>query len=114
LLGANIPAPSVHILIEPQRSPWSLVFVGTAGDEVSISLDPLTDEADTSTRQLGYVESQSRTTWSTQARAAQTGQLDLSDYNLALTARVLDASLSPLRVGNSPAEIVSTPDAESG
>src|SRR5699024_4719041 len=91
-----------------------LVFVGTAGDEVSVSLDPLTDEGDLSTRQLGYVESQSRTAWSTQTRAAQTGQLDLSAYNLALTVRVLDASLSPLRAGSSPAEIVSTPDAESG
>jgi len=65
-------------------------------------------------RQLGYVESQSRTAWSTQARAVQTGQLDLSNYNLSLRVRVLDASLSPLSASGNPATIVSTPEAESG
>jgi len=114
VLAANIPVPPVHILIEPQRSPSSLVFVGAAGDEVRVVLDPLTDEADMAVRQLGYVESQSRTAWSTQARAVQTGQLDLSNYNLSLRVRVLDASLSPLSASGNPATIVSTPEAESG
>lgn len=114
LLGARIPAPTVHLLIEPQRSPASFVFIGDRGDEVRIELDPLTDAADTATRQLGYVESQSRTTWSTQTRAANTGQLDLSDYNLTLVVRLLDGGLSPLTVGGAPAEIVSPPEAESG
>jgi len=113
-LGANIPAPTVHLLIEPQRSPATFVFLGNAGDEISVELDPLTDEADTATRQLGYVESQSRTTWSTQSRAATTGQLDLSDYNLSLAVRVLDSGLSPLSADGAPAAIVSTPAAESG
>jgi His/Glu/Gln/Arg/opine family amino acid ABC transporter permease subunit len=114
VLAANIPVPPVHILIEPQRSPSSLVFVGAAGDEVRVVLDPLTDEADMAVRQLGYVESQSRTAWSTQARAVQTGQLDLSNYNLSLRVRVLDGSLSPLSASGNPATIVSTPEAESG
>ena len=114
VLAANIPVPPVHILIEPQRSPSSLVFVGAAGDEVRVALDPLTDDADMAVRQLGYVESQSRTAWSTQARAVQTGQLDLSNYNLSLRVRVLDASLSPLSASGNPATIVSTPEAESG
>src|SRR5690554_4918214 len=34
-LGANIPAPTVHLLIEPQRSPATFVFLGNAGDEIS-------------------------------------------------------------------------------
>lgn len=114
LLGANVPAPTVHLLIEPQRSPASFVFLGNKGDEVTVELDPLTDAADTADRQLGYVESQARTTWSTQSRAANTGQLDLSDYNLSLTVRVLDRGLSPLSVRGAPAQIVSTPDGESG
>jgi len=114
LMGARVPAPSVHLLIEPQRSPASFVFLGDQGDEVRVELDPLTDAADIAARPLGYVESQARTTWSTQARAAASGQLELSDYNLSLTVRVLGSGLAPLTTDGAPAEIVSTPNAESG
>lgn len=114
VLGAKIPEPTVYILIEPQRSPSSLVFLGYKGDTLRAELDPLTETADTTQPLLGYVESQSRTNWSTQARAASTGQLDLADHNLLLTVRLLDRALAPVSVDGVPVAAVSTPDAPGG
>ncbi len=114
VLGARIPEPSIYVLIEPQRSPSSFVFLGYKGDTLRAELDPLTEASDASRPLLGYVESQSRTNWSTQARAASSGQLDLADHNLSLTVRLLDRALAPVSVGGAPAVAASTPDTPGG
>ena len=114
LIGARIPEPTIYVLIEPQRTPSSFVFLGYRGEELRVELDPLTDLEDVNTRQIGYVESQSRATWSTQARAAATGQLDLADHNLELSVRLLDRSGSPVAVRGAPVQARSTPDALGG
>lgn len=114
VLGARIPEPSVYVLIEPQRSPSALVFLGYKGDTLRAELDPLTEMSDASRPVLGYVETQSRTTWSTQARAVLNGQLDLADHNLSLTVRLLDRALAPVSVRGAPAVAASTPDAPGG
>lgn len=90
LLGAGIPEPSIYVLIEPERTPTDFVFTGLKGDEVSFAIDPLTDVGDMRRSPAGYIESGSRTEWSTQAREVITGNLDLTEYNLLITARLLD------------------------
>lgn len=90
--GSRVPEPAIHILIEPRRDPYDLIFIGYQGDKVSFELDPLTDLADTNEKLIGFVENQSRVEWSTQARNAQSGQLDLSQYNLAVTLNLADRS----------------------
>lgn len=90
LIGAQIPEPSIYMLIEPQKLPQSVGFVGLQGEEVTVTLDPLTDADDIDSARIGYIEQRSRTEWSTQVRNAVTGNLDLSQYNLNLTVRILD------------------------
>jgi His/Glu/Gln/Arg/opine family amino acid ABC transporter permease subunit len=85
VIGARVPEPTLYILVEPKRDPYDLIFVGYEGDEVTFELDPLTDPQDTDARLLGFVESLSRTTWSTQAQSVRSGQLDLSQYNLSVS-----------------------------
>jgi len=114
LLGSRVPAAPIYVLIEPQRTPPSFVFFGMRSDKVRVELDPLTDAADINARQVGFIESQSRTTWSTQTRAAASGQLDLSAHNLSLTVRLLDRALAPVAADGAPAEASSTPDAPGG
>lgn len=90
LIGAQIPEPSIYILIEPQKTPQNVLFVGVKGDVVTVTLDPLTDTDDIDSARIGYIEQRSRTEWSTQARSVVTGDLDLSHYNLNLSVRILD------------------------
>jgi His/Glu/Gln/Arg/opine family amino acid ABC transporter permease subunit len=92
ILGSRIPEPTIYVLIEPRKAPSNFVFTGLEDQKVTVTIDPLTDVADTETSLLGYVESQSRAEWSTQARAARNGELDLSAYNLVGTVRLLDKS----------------------
>lgn len=96
VIGARVPQPTIYVLIEPQREPPSFVFVGLKGQEVSFTFDPLTDLTDAEERLVGFVENQSRTEWSTQAYNARTGALDLSEYNLSVSLRLLTRNGKPV------------------
>jgi His/Glu/Gln/Arg/opine family amino acid ABC transporter permease subunit len=110
LIGARFPEPRLYLLIEPQRTPNTLVFIGHRNQEVTFGVRALTSLRDASQPLAGYVENRSRTEWSTQARAALEGQLDLSDYTLKLTVRLTDRSGNPIGGSSGPAQIVSSPD----
>jgi His/Glu/Gln/Arg/opine family amino acid ABC transporter permease subunit len=90
IVGARIPEPTIYVLVEPRRTPYDLIFVGYKGQEVTFQLDPLTSVAKMDEKLYGFVENRSRTEWSTQARNAETGQLDVSQYNLVVTLRLED------------------------
>jgi His/Glu/Gln/Arg/opine family amino acid ABC transporter permease subunit len=92
IVGARVPEPTIYALVEPKRTPYDLVFVGYEGDTVRFTLDPLTTPEEMSTHLNGFVESLSRTEWSTQARNAQTGSVDLSQYNMSITLSLQDRS----------------------
>ncbi len=92
VIGAWVPRPTIYVLVEPKRDPANFVFVGLKGEEVSFTFDPLTDLADAEERLVGFVENQSRTEWSTQAFRARAGETDLSQYNLAVSVRLLDGN----------------------
>lgn len=92
VIGAQIPQPTIYVLVEPKRQPADFVFVGLKGQEVSFTFDPLTDLQDAEERLVGFVENQSRTEWSIQAYNALAGELSLSDYNLAVTVRLLSGN----------------------
>lgn len=94
LIGSRIPEPGIYVLIEPERTPYDFVFTGQEGDKVTFTIEPLTDVEDAQLPQAGYVESGSRTEWSTRARDVINGTLDLSAYNLVITARLLDRAKS--------------------
>ncbi|WP_238626026.1 amino acid ABC transporter permease [Aggregatilinea lenta] len=105
ILGASIPEPPAYVLIEPERTPTNVTFLGHEGDEVSFAVEPLTSPDDASIP-LGYIEQRSRTEWSTQARNAASGSLDLSAYNLALTVRLVDDADAPVSEDGEPVRIV--------
>ena len=98
LIGAQIPEPDLYFLLEPKRSPSDFVFVGLEGQDVAFAVDPLTDIADTETEFIGFQELRSRSEWSSQVRAVQDGDLDLSEYNLAFDLRLLDGGGRPVQV----------------
>jgi len=110
VIGARFPEPRLYLLIEPQRSPYTLVFIGHQNQEITFAVDPLTSIQDASQHLAGYVELRSRTEWSTQARAALDGQLDLSNYTLKVTVRLTDRSGNPVNGASGPAQAVSSPD----
>jgi His/Glu/Gln/Arg/opine family amino acid ABC transporter permease subunit len=110
LIGARFPEPRLYLLIEPQRTPNTLIFIGHQNQEVTFGVRALTSLQDASQPLAGYVESQSRTDWSTQARAALDGQLDLSNYTLKLSVRLTDRSGNLISSASGPAEIMSSPD----
>jgi len=115
IIGARIPQPRLYLLIEPQRTPSNLVFLGTEGAEVTLVLDPITEAQDAETPLLGYIETvRSRTEWYTRAREARDGKLDFADYNLQLTASLTDADGAALMVGDSPAQVTISPDEPGG
>jgi His/Glu/Gln/Arg/opine family amino acid ABC transporter permease subunit len=90
IVGARIPEPTIYVLVEPRRTPYDLIFIGYKGQELAFELDPLTDLEDADKPLIGFVENRSRTEWSTQTRNAKTGELDLSQYNLAITLQIRD------------------------
>lgn len=92
VIGAQLPQPTIYVLVEPRREPASFVFVGLKDQQVSFIFDPLTDLADAEEKLVGFVENQSRTEWSTQAFKARQGELDLSQYNLSVSVRLLDGN----------------------
>lgn len=92
VIGAQLPQPTIYVLVEPRREPASFVFVGLKDQQVSFTFDPLTDLADAEEKLVGFVENQSRTEWSTQAFKARQGELDLSQYNLSVSVRLLDGN----------------------
>lgn len=107
LLGASIPEPPAYVLIEPERTPSSVTFLGRQGDEITFAVVPLTSPGDAYIP-LGFIEQRSRTEWSTQARAVLSGDLDASAYNLVLSVRLLDASEAPIRQDGGPVQIVTS------
>lgn len=105
LIGAQIPEPTIYILVEPDATPPNVVFVGLEGQEVSFTVDPLTDTSDARANLIGFVESQSRVEWSTQARSVEQGELDLSQYNLNVTLRLRDGNNKLLSTPDGPVEM---------
>jgi len=91
IAAANIPQPTIHALIEPRKAPSDFVFVGYKGDTVRFALAPQTDLAALDEPMIGFVEMQSRAEWSTQARQARSGELDLAAYNLVVSLRLIDS-----------------------
>jgi general L-amino acid transport system permease protein len=115
LIGARIAEPRVYLLVEPQRTPSSLVFLGYQDQEVTIQIDPITEQADANTPLAGYIEiARSRTEWYTRAREARDGKLDFAANNLLLTARLLDARGTDVTVDGVAVQIASTPDQPGG
>jgi len=110
LIGARFPEPRLYLLIEPQRTPGTLVFIGRANQEITFAVHALTNIQDASQPLAGYVESRSRTEWSTRVREALGGQLDLSRYTLKLTVRLTDRAGNPVNGSSGPARIVSGPE----
>jgi His/Glu/Gln/Arg/opine family amino acid ABC transporter permease subunit len=108
VIGARIPEPRLYILIQPQRAPNSLVFVGQKDQEITFTVDPLTSIQKFTQPLMGYVETQSRTEWSTRARDATDGSLDVSKYTLMLTVTLTDSSENPVNAGS--AQLVSGPE----
>jgi His/Glu/Gln/Arg/opine family amino acid ABC transporter permease subunit len=96
VLAARVPEPTIYVLVEPQRAPPDFVFVGLKGQEVSFTFDPLTDTQDADERLLGFVETQARTEWSIRAAEVRAGDLDLGQYNLTVSLRLLDRQGRPL------------------
>ncbi len=111
VIGAQVPQPTIYVLVEPQREPASFVFVGLKGQEVSFTFDPLTDLADAEERLVGFVENQSRTEWSTQAFKARAGEVDLSQYNLSVSMRLLDGDgkVVPPAPGSASGQFIADP-----
>lgn len=105
IFAARIPEPTIYALIEPRKSPSDFVFVGYKGDTVRFTVDPQIDLAATTNPLIGFVEMQSRAEWSTQARRAQTGELDLAEYNLVLTLRLVDKTGRTVATPDGPAEV---------
>ncbi|HML21089.1 MAG TPA: amino acid ABC transporter permease [Aggregatilinea sp.] len=113
LIGATIPEPSAYVLIEPERTPSNVTFLGQEGDEITFGVEPLTSPSDAGIP-LGFIEQKSRTEWSTQSRAITSGELDPSNYNLVLSVRLLDAAEAPVSADGEPAQVSSTPDNPGG
>lgn len=97
LIGSQIPEPALWILLQPEQNydltnPQisNFAFVGYANQKVNFTLDALTDAADAEAARIGYVESLSHEKWSTHSRDVTAGTLDLTDYNLGITLRLLD------------------------
>ncbi len=110
-IGSKVPAPRVYVLVEPTRTPYTLVFLGQKDQEVTFTLDPITDPADAEAHLAGYIEStRSRTEWYTRARDVKDGKLDLSQHNLKLTATLTDQRGSALTDQAGAIQIISTPD----
>ncbi len=114
ILAARIPQPTIHTLIEPRKSPSDFVFVGYKGETVSFTLAPQIDLADLDKPMIGFIEMQSRAEWSTQARQARAGELDLAAYNLVVSLRLVDKTGRTVSTPDGPAEVRFGPDAPGG
>ncbi len=110
IVSAAIPEPTIHILLEPSKTPPNFVFVGLAGQEVSVKLEPQTAPADVDAPLVGFVEQKSRVSWSTLARQVHDGDVDLSAYDMQFTVRLLDNHLRPVMTDAGP--VRATFDAE--
>jgi His/Glu/Gln/Arg/opine family amino acid ABC transporter permease subunit len=92
LIGAQIPEPTIYVLMEPQKVPANFVFVGYKGQEVTFTFEPLTTPEKAEAPHVGNVEQDSRVEWATQVRNVRSGSLDLSQYNLSVTLRLRDGA----------------------
>jgi His/Glu/Gln/Arg/opine family amino acid ABC transporter permease subunit len=108
VIGAGIPEPRLYILIQPQRTPNNLVFVGQKDQEITFTVDPLTSVQNFTQPLMGYVEMQSRTEWSTRARDVTDGSLDVSQYTLMLMVILTDSSGNPVNADSG--QLVSGPE----
>ncbi len=96
IIGAQIPEPTVYVLMEPRRLPQHFTFVGLKDQEVTVTLDPLTTPEEMTRPPLGYVEQRSRTEWSTQVHNVEAGELDLAQYNQQFSIRALNRRMRPV------------------
>ena len=106
IVSAYIPEPTIHILLEPSKTPPNFVFTGLAGQEVTVRLEPQTDPVDVDAPLIGFVEQKSRVDWSTLARQVHDGEVDLSTYNMQFTLRLLDNRLRPVLTEDGPVQAV--------
>jgi His/Glu/Gln/Arg/opine family amino acid ABC transporter permease subunit len=110
-IGSKVSAPRVYVLVEPSRTPYTLIFLGAKDQEVTFKIDPITDPADADEHLVGYIENtRSRTEWYTRARDVQDGKLDLSQHTLKLTATLTDQRGGALTDPDGTVQVISTPD----
>lgn len=111
LIGARVPAPRLYVLLEPQRNPGTLVFLGYEGQKVTFQIDPITTPQAANVPLAGYIENiRSRTEWYTRAQDVRDGTLDLSKHTLNLTATLTDNKGGALADKAGPVQVVSTPE----
>ncbi len=105
LIGAQIPEPTIYVLVEPQKVPSNFVFVGYKGEDVTFTFDPITTPQAAEASRIGYVEQASRVEWATQVRNVTSGSLDVSQYNLTVTLRLRDGTNKLVTNADGTAEI---------
>ncbi|MBI5667816.1 MAG: amino acid ABC transporter permease [Chloroflexi bacterium] len=99
-LGAGqLPPPSIRFIVPPDSEPAPLVFVGNAGEPVSVLVEPISsaDATAASPVFVGFIEntaglSNSRSIWNDVKAKAASGALDLSQYDLAFTIKLVDTA----------------------
>jgi general L-amino acid transport system permease protein len=110
--AAGIPPPPIRVLVTPTNAANPLLFIGDAGQVVTIAVEALDDNAQVGDVQnyVGFLENtagleNSRTLWNDLRAQVTAGTLDLSQYALTLEINVINAS------GDVLATVNSTPDA---
>jgi len=106
--ASQLPPPAIRYLVTPTEANTPMLFTGDSGQTVSISVEPLDDNAATSTEFTGYLENtagpqSSRNVWNELRAQVAAGTLDLSDYDLTFTVTLVDDE------GNDLAAATSTP-----
>jgi His/Glu/Gln/Arg/opine family amino acid ABC transporter permease subunit len=96
--GERLEPPAIHFLIPPTEPIGPMLFVGDAGDQVTIAVEPIDDNQDATEEVpfVGYIENSagsgsSRALWNNAKAQAVAGNLDLTNYNLQFTVQVLNA-----------------------
>lgn len=98
-IGAGqLPPPSIRFLVMPERTPAPMVFTGSEGDSISVEVEPINQADATAARPVfvGFIEntaglSNSRSVWNDVKAKAASGAIDLSQYDLAMTVKLVDA-----------------------
>jgi His/Glu/Gln/Arg/opine family amino acid ABC transporter permease subunit len=111
-IGATrMPEAPIRFIVEPDSPANPVFFVANAGQEIGIAVEPISQEEATSptVQRPGFLEntpglSNSRNVWSNIRSSANAGLIDLEDYDLAMTIRLVDGSGAVLQ------EVTSTPE----
>jgi len=97
VFSAAVPEPTIRYYLDSETSINYVNFIGKAGDEITFTINPMTDPDDFVISQLqGYIakdNQQADTSWdkvNAASAAINTGQFDPTAYDLNLAVRVLD------------------------